>query len=200
MKAKRLLILAWLASVLTPIVRPAALSEFAPLRTRISVPVSIAAEISNHALYVMVMINGRGPFRMFVDTGCSVTVISPELATAVGAITPEFSESAFEGVNSFGDVTDVCPVVLETLTIGGATFEGVQACVSSYLEKVSEIDGQKVDGALGYDLFSDLYLALDFPNRRLLLSGAWPENIPPIRTVLATAEHDGVPFVPIQIQ
>jgi hypothetical protein len=190
----------WLAIATTASLRADELSQFAPLRTQILAPESVPAEMSNHAMYVNVMVNGRGPFRMFMDTGCSVTVISPKLAAAIGPFIPNAAGASVDALNGFGDMTAVEPVVLETLSIGGATFEGVEACVSDSFDRISEIDNRRVDGALGYSLFADLYLALDFPNRRILLSNQWPADIPPVRTVLPVAEHTDVPFVQIQIQ
>jgi predicted aspartyl protease len=178
----------------------AVISEFAPLFTRISTPVSVPAEMSNHAMYVNVMVNGRGPYRMFVDTGCSVTVISPELAAAVGAISATPDANPVVAINALGDSTDIHPVLLKSIDVGGVAFEGVTACVANTFDRLSQIDGRRVDGMLGFPLFSDLYLALDFPNKRILLSNTWPEDVPPIRTALPMTEHDGVPFVQIKIQ
>ena len=60
--------------------------ETAPLFTRIGRAVAVPAELRNHMLFVNVMVNGQGPFRVFVDTGCSFTLFSPELAAAVKAL------------------------------------------------------------------------------------------------------------------
>ena len=175
-------------------------SEAAPLITRIGDAVSIPAEISSHEMFVNIMVNGHGPFRVMVDTGCSVTMVSPELAEAVGAAVPDQDEDVIVAQNGLGDFTEVQRVVLGTLDLGGVCFEGVVAAVSDSFEKLSLIGGQRVDGALGFPLFADLFLGLDFPNRRVLLSSKWPVNVPAVRASLPVIEHADVPFVQVRIQ
>jgi len=194
------LVLTWLVIAGAAPLDAATLSEFAPLATRIGAQVSVPAERSNGAFFVNVMVNGRGPYRMFVDTGCALTVVSQELATAVGAVSAAPSGVAIDAKNGFGDSVDVRPVVLESLAIGGATFEGVEACVSGAFDRISGIDAKRVDGALGYNLFADLYLTLDIPKDRVVLSDRWPDGAPPVLAELAVAQRAGVPFVPVRIQ
>jgi len=174
--------------------------ETAPLITRIENPISVPAEISGHQMFVNVMVNGRGPFRVIVDTGCSFTLLSPEMAAAVGAVVPDQDDDAISALNGLGDYTDVQRVVLGTVYLGGVCFEGVPAAVSDSFDKLSRIGGLRVDGALGFPLFSDLFLGLDFPNRRLLLSSKWPGNLPPIRASLPVTEHADVPYVQSLVQ
>ncbi len=174
--------------------------ENAPLITRIDGPVSVPAEISSHTLFVNVSINGRGPFRFMVDTGCSFTLVSPEVAEAVGAIVQDSDDDALLAQNGFGNFTDVTHVVLGTVTLGAVCFEGVPAAVSDSFETLSQTGGGRVDGALGFPLFSDLFLGLDFPNHRVLLSSRWPEAVPPVRAILPVVETADVPFVRAQIQ
>jgi hypothetical protein len=200
MNARRPLLLAWLAIAGTPSLDAAVLSEFAPLATRIGGPVSVPAEIGNNAMFVAVMVNGRGPFRMFVDTGCALTVVSGRVAAAAGAVAPIPSGVAIDARNGLGDPVDVRPVVLGSLAIGGARFEGVEAGVSASFDRISRIEGRKVDGALGYNLFADLYLTLDFPRRRMMLSTRWPGAVPPVLAERAVVQQSGVPFVRLRIQ
>jgi predicted aspartyl protease len=145
------------------------------------------------------MINGQGPFHMLVDTGCTCTMISPEVAAAVEARGSDMDEGDVQAVNSFGDAISLPRVLLESLTIGGVQFEGVVAGVIP-LEVQSRIDSRELDGLLGYTLFSDLFFALDYPNRELVLSHAWPANLAPVRAELAIRENSGVPFISVNVQ
>ncbi len=176
------------------------LSEAAPLFTRIGDPVSVPAEIVGHAMFVNVMVNGHGPFRVLVDTGCSITLISPELAAAVGAVVPDQIKDFVAAQNGLGDPTNVTPVVIESIELGGVRFEDVPAAVSNSFDRLSTIQGRRIDGALGFPLFSDLYVGLDFPNQRVLLGRQWPAGVPAIQAGLPVVEHADVPFVQVQIQ
>lgn len=178
------------------------LSAGAPCFTRINGPVSVPAEISGHAMFVKVRVNGHGPFCVLVDTGCSISVVSPELAKAVDAIVPDMDgeEESSIAENGLGNPTDIQRVLLGAVELGSVRFEGVPAVVSDSFDRMSSIAGQRVDGALGFPLFAELFLGLDFPNQRLLLDTRWPADAPDICTSLPVIEHAGVPFVTVQIQ
>jgi len=176
-----------------------AINESGPLFTRASQAASVPAEVSNHVMCVNVLINGQGPFRMLVDTGCSFSMISPEVADAVEARGLNTEDEDVEAVNGLGDVVSTPRVVLESITVGSIRFEGVVAGVVP-LELQSKIDGRALDGILGYSLFSDLFVGLDYRNQRLQLSEQWPKGLPPVRAELATVEQDEVPFINLKIQ
>jgi predicted aspartyl protease len=182
-----------------PVLFGGALSPGAPLITRVGDFVSIPAEISDHAMFVNVEINGHGPFRVLVDTGCSVTLLSPEVAEAVGAVVEDDDEEVL-AKNAFGDPVDITRVMLGSVTLGNARFEGVTAAVSDTFQKLSTIEGRKIDGALGFPFFRDVFLGLDLPHKRLLLGSHWPADVPPIRASLEVIEHADVPFVRAMIQ
>jgi predicted aspartyl protease len=200
MKTTRLICLAWLVAALHPLLAARPTSDAAPFFTRVGDPVSVPAEIADHVIFVSVMVNGHGPFRVMVDTGCSVTLVSPELAEAAGAIVSDPEESFLVAQNALGNPTDVQRVSLESIDLGGVRFEGVLAAVSDTFDELSVIHGRRVDGALGFPLFQDLFLGLDFPNRRVLLGSQWPANAPAIRASLPVVEHADVPFVQVQVQ
>ena len=151
-------------------------------------------------MFVNVMVNGHGPFRVLVDTGCSITLVSPELAAAAGAMVADSEEDSVVARNALGDPTEVQEVALESIELGGVRFEDVPAAVSDSFQRLSMIQGRRIDGALGFPLFSALYLGLDFPNQRVLLGSRWPANAPPIRASLPVVEHADVPFVQVLIQ
>jgi len=146
-----------------------------------------------------VMLNGRGPYRMLIDTGCSFSMISPEVAAAIEPREADPQDDDVPAVNGLGDAIAVPRVILESVTLGDARFEGVVAGVVP-LEIQSKIESRTMDGILGYSLFSNLFFALDYPRRRLILSDTWPADLPPIRAGLPITEHAGVPFVAVQLQ
>jgi predicted aspartyl protease len=171
----------------------------APYLTRIGQPETIPAEVSSRGMYVSVMINGQGPFRMQVDTGCSISMITPEVAAAVEAHGLDTIADEAQAINALGDAVSIPRVMLDSVTLGGVQFEGVIAGVVP-LELQSRVDGRGLDGLLGYSLFSELFLVLDFPRQDLLLSQGRPEDLPPARAELAIVEHGDVPFVDVRLQ
>ena len=202
MKVTGLIFLTCLVVALSSHLVAGTLSAGAPHFTRISGTVSVPAEITGHVMFVNVLVNGRGPYRVMVDTGCSISVVSPELAEAVGATTPDLDEEddPIIAENGLGNPTDIQRILLNSVELGGVRFERVMAAVSDSFQKLSMIEGKRVDGMLGFPLFADLFLGLDFPNQRLILAKQWPTAAPAIRASLPVIEHADVPFVQVQIQ
>jgi predicted aspartyl protease len=199
MQQKRLYLCVWTAAICATRLGASAMHESAPLYTRISQPATIPAEVSSNGMFVSVMINGQGPFRMQVDTGCSISVISPEVAAAVEARGIDREDDDAQAINGLGDVVSMPRVLLDSIAIGEVQLEGVVAGVVP-LELQSKIDSRAVDGLLGYTVFSDLFFALDFPGEDLVLSSDWPRNLPPVRAELAIVEHAEVPYVAVTLQ
>lgn len=199
MKTLQLLV-AGLLPVLLGARLTAAFNPSSPLYTRLAGTVVVPAEFRDHALIVEAMINGRGPFRMLIDTGSSVSLITPAVAEAVAARLPASEEPSPTAINGLGDETDVTGVLLDTLVLGTARFEGVPAGVTTDLATIARTDGQKLDGLLGFSLFSDVLVGLDFPGHRVVLSAGWPENLPPVRAEFDVKEQDEVPTISARLQ
>src|SRR5690349_21243517 len=104
-----------------------AINETNPLFTRLHETTVIPVEISSRAMYVLVMINDKGPFRMLVDTGCSVSLISPAVAQAVDAQEPTINgeEEGDVVVNGVGHTATLPRVLLDSVAIGSVRWEGV---------------------------------------------------------------------------
>ena len=169
-----------------------------PQHTRVERTVAVPAELRNHMLFVEILVNGQGPFRVFVDTGCSVALFSPELAAAVQA-RPAPGNETTTAVNALGDRLAVRRMLFDSIELGGVRFEGVIAGVLP-MTGLTQADGRRVDGVLGFSLFADVVVGLDYPGRRLLLGPGWPENLPPLRAEMAVQEHAEVPFVAAEVQ
>jgi len=141
--------------------------------------------------YVNVMVNGHGPYRFMVDTGTGgEALISVELAEELKLPTvnkTRLSDPSKEGLH----YTDV--VMIDALNIGGAEFDEVLAARH-------RIYGEDINcqGILGFPLFEDFLLTLDYPNRRLVLS---PGALVPDgeSSVLPFRMPDGVPIAPLRI-
>ena len=150
-----------------------------------------ALDITHDKPFVMVMINGKGPFRFIVDTGTSgEAFITKELAEQLGLTTAghiRLSDPSGQGVQK------VPMVVLQSLQLAGVEFTGVKAAVHN----LSSDDGD-CQGLLGFRLFRDFLLTLDYPNHLLQLASG--ELAPDgAKSVLPFRMPDGIPVVSIDI-
>lgn len=150
-----------------------------------------AMEVTHGKPYVMVMVNERGPFRFIVDTGTGGQAV----------VTPEFAEELElyeEGEAHLNDPTgqggQKAPLVaIDSLSFAGVEFEDVKAVV----HKLPNADGQCV-GMLGFPLFRDTLLTLDYPNRRLTMGRGELEQDGE-RTVFPFRMPDGVPVIALTV-
>lgn len=155
--------------------------------------VDVEMQRSGHLPVVSVMVNGKGPFRFAIDTG------------AAGALRADSTLVAKLGLRKVGEVRGGDPsgkntrtmdvVEVQSLEVGGARFEGLTAAVRDYNERRM---GDPVDGILGFALFSDCLLTLDYPGNRVKIGrGALPAANG--RDVLAFDMARGIPSVKLQV-
>lgn len=130
-----------------------------------------------HAGHPMVeaRINGRGPFRLLIETGARRSDLTPATAEALGLIPP-----GGDGLREFR---------VDSVTVGGATFVGVPM-------STVPLPMAGVDGVLGLPVYSQLLLTLDYPAATVRFErGTLPApNGSDILALTRIGDFWGVPF------
>jgi Aspartyl protease len=136
-----------------------------------------------------VKINGQGPYRFGLDTG----------AAGGGRISRDLAEKlklqvvgqAMAGDPSGKNVQTVDIVEAGTLTLGEASFTGAHLAVRDFPK-------QDLDGILGFGLFEDFLLTLDYPARRVRIEKG---ELPAIdgREILEYQNRNGIPQILLKI-
>ena len=146
-----------------------------------------------HLPAVEVLVNGQGPFLFAIDTGASGTArVDAALAERLGLT--KVGE-ALGGDPSGRNTRSMAVVAIDSLQIGAARFEGIHATVRDMRDMPT---GQKADGILGFGLFREVLLTLDYPGNIVHMSrGALPPSNG--RDVLAFTRDDGVPTITITV-
>ncbi len=161
---------------------------------------SIPLKLRNGIPFVRLMLNGRGPFTFAVDTGTSrEAIVSPELVAALNL--PLVDRTWLVDLPGKGKMA-VDVVSVDTIALPGHTFRSVRAMVHEPLATLAPYDG-----VLGFALFRDTILTLDFPQHCLRLddaslTGGDDSNILPFsmpRNVPVVALTIGDRKVPAQI-
>jgi CubicO group peptidase (beta-lactamase class C family) len=136
----------------------------------------------DHLPAVRVMVNGQGPYLFGIDTGArGAARVDSALAARLGLEVV----GQVRGGDPSGHHTRLMNLVrVASLEIGGARFEGLQAAVRDYNERRV---GASIDGILGFGLFQELLLTLDYPGAKVRIErGALPPvddaEVIPIRT------------------
>lgn len=176
------------------VVRVVAARGERPGSTRLGAsPVTVPMEWAGHLGSVSVRVNGKGPFRFAIDTGAAGSArIDSSVANALNLpVTGEARVGDPSGKNVMS-----APIVrMESLEIGGARFGDLTATVGAYK---SRIPGEKVDGILGFALFTDCLVTLDYPAMRMVLAtGQLPEANG--KDVIDFHADRGVPSITIKV-
>ena len=148
-------------------------------------------ELTHGKPFVTVMVNGKGPFRFVIDTGTGAEAfVSGELADELNL--PVTGQVHLSDPSKQGGKR-VPTVLLRTLEVAGVVFTDVKAV----RHELSSADGN-CDGLLGFELFRDYLLTLDYPNRRMTLTSG---SLAPDgeRSVLPFRMPDGIPVIPLRV-
>jgi hypothetical protein len=131
---------------------------------------SAPIELRRHMPVAEVMIDGLGPFHFAIDTGSGgEAAVSGELIEKL--VLPVIRQEEV-GDPSGTNQQKVDVVRIESLKFAGVQFKDVRA---TRLVEMGPGPGRNVDGILGFLLFRDYLLSIDFPGQRVsLLKGSLP--------------------------
>jgi len=170
-----------------------------PGRTTLGSPLIVlpATKLGNY-LILETKWDRYGPYRFLIDTGSSVTLISPELArrysskSALPPPTPHVRVKSAEGETAL-----LAATTLRRLDLGDARFEDVPALIYDCAPLSAHL-GVKIDGILGFPLFRETLLTLDYPRSRVLLTSPHPTPLLP-GTTIPFNNANKTPLIPISL-
>ncbi len=113
---------------------------------------------------IEVKLNGQGPFAFMIDTGAGMQA---DIDTSVAArLDLQPSGTALNGDPSGENDRTVYTVSINTLSLGSVQFRNVTAVVRP--QRITK-DYPDIDGILGFALFTDYLLTLDYPAMQVRL-------------------------------
>jgi hypothetical protein len=163
-----------------------------------SKPVTLPGHLIGNVLVVEDKWDKFGPYHFLVDTGSSVTLVSPDLAKRyLFAEEKPLDEPQVRVRSAGGGYAFLDAVTLKKFQLGGARFEYVPALVYDCTELSAQF-GVKIDGILGFPLFRNAVLTLDYPNERIVLRDRIPDDGLPGEAILFD-NTDKTPLIPIRL-
>lgn len=130
------------------------------------------AQMLGNTLIVEAKWDRSGPYRFLVDTGSSVTLVTPAIAKRYASTNAADSTGRPVRVKSAaGSIAELPTATLRRLEIGDARFDEVPVLVYDCAPLTAHL-GVKIDGVLGFPLFRETQLTLDYPRSRVLLQPA----------------------------
>ena len=148
-------------------------------------------EVMHGKPYVMVIINGKGPFRFIVDTGTGGdAIVTSELAAQLGL--PVAGQARLNDPTGQGG-QNVTVRKIDSMRLAGVDFYSIKA-----VEHTLPNGDGACQGMLGFTLFRDFLLTLDYVNGRLILADGvlTPDGE---KSVLPFRMPDGVPIARLTI-
>jgi hypothetical protein len=139
-----------------------------PGRTTLGSPLVIlpARAIGNYLL-LEVKWDRFGPYHFLVDTGSSMTLVTPALARRYpGRAVPSAAMTPVRGAN--GRIIELPRGSLRRLELGAAKFEDIDVLLYDCAPLSAHL-GVRIDGILGFPLFREVLLTLDYPGSRVIL-------------------------------
>ncbi len=141
-----------------------------PGRTTLDSPlIVLPAQTLGNYLIVEAKWDRHGPYHFLIDTGSTVTQVTPELANRYpGPTLPSRTTPQVPVKSAEGETALLAPATLKRLELGDALFENVPVLVYDCAALSAHL-GIKIDGILGFPLFRETILTLDYPRSRVLL-------------------------------
>lgn len=166
-----------------------------PLRTTIDAArVVLPAQTLGNFLVVEVKWDRHGPYHFLIDTGSSVTLMTPALARRYQGWSPATRRRV---MGADGKVIDLPEASMRRLELGGVRFDDVPVLLYD-CASISAHVGVRIDGVLGFPLFRDTLLTLDYPRSRVVIHRV--KGAPQIPgTVVAFDDGRKTPLVPVKL-
>lgn len=138
-----------------------------------------------------VMINGKGPFRLIIDTGANHSTVSPQLAQTLGLVPSEITKMV-HGVTGSANVPTV---FIDRIEAGTLIIE------RAYLPVIGSAMTSEADGILGVAGLQNARLIVDFRRDRVSITRNRPrEPASDFLTIGARRMPDGVLVVDASIR
>jgi hypothetical protein len=170
-----------------------------PGRTTLSSPlVLLPAQSIGNYLLIEAKWDRFGPYHFLVDTGSSVTLVTPALARRYpGRNMPSPGTTRVRVTGPDGTITELPRSSLRRIELGDALFEDVDVLVYDCAPLSAHL-GVRIDGVLGFPLFRETLLTLDYPGSRVVLQPS--RNAPLVPgTVIPFDDARKTPLVTVRL-
>ncbi|SFV65694.1 hypothetical protein MNB_SM-4-1004 [hydrothermal vent metagenome] len=144
-------------------------------------------------LFISIIINNKS-YRLLLDTA-AFTLFSPQLLEELQC---KKTQESVQTLDAFGTQKDMQVYSLDSLEIGGLIFNDFFVICDDF-SKNFPLSCLEFDGILGYNLFQNLILDLNFDKKELILSDKLPSTQGYSSTKLLSL-NAGVPAFKLQIE
>ena len=159
---------------------------------------AVPGRLVSNLLLVEGSVGGAGPYYFLVDTGSSVTLVSDRIAATVPGFRPNVGLAPVQVISAAGGATLLGSITVPSIELGGTSFATVRAAVYDFVDFSNHL-GVTVDGILGFPVFRDVLLTLDYPRSRVVLSPRFPARAIPGIAVPFALEDGTRPIINVEL-
>lgn len=188
------LVIAALSGCVAPPARRADNLTANPAETPVPGQVVLPGRIVSNLMFVQGTVQGAGPFWFLIDTGSTATLVSDRIAALLEDVRTERGLAPVQILSATGGATLLGSTSLPSLEFGEAKFANVKAAVFDFADFSNHL-GMTVDGIIGFPVFQEMLLTLDYPAARVVLTPRFPSRAVPGTAVPFAVEEGSRPLV-----
>jgi hypothetical protein len=143
--------------------------------------------------FVNAMINGRGPFRMLIDTGTTTSLLDPAAAKAAGL---KYDHRVI--LSTLGNDRPLPATSTAELQVGSTRAIGLEIVAASTTQ-LRKID-PKADGVLGQNFLGRSAYLIDYARKKLWLGDDAIRRADELPLVLSAEKANGLTILPVTLQ
>ncbi|MBY0358549.1 MAG: retroviral-like aspartic protease family protein [Candidatus Obscuribacterales bacterium] len=148
-------------------------------------PITIPFQYVGNEIIINASINNGPEGKFIVDTGASQTVIDKKCADQIGP----YTVSTFN-VTTGAKAVPLSYIKMHKINIGSVTVEDCSALVSD-LSSFAGAIGQRPAGLIGANILRRFLVAIDYPERKLILANPQSVNVPANAIIIPTSPAFG---------
>jgi hypothetical protein len=149
--------------------------------------------VKNGLVFVNAVINGRGPFRMLIDTGTTTSLLDPDTALQVGLT---YDHRVI--LNSLGSERPLSATSTAEVQVGSAKETGLEIVATS-IAQLRTID-RRAHGVLGQNFLSRSPYLIDYARKKLWLGEDAIRRADELPFVLSAPLSNGRTVLPVTLQ
>lgn len=130
-------------------------------------PVAFRLGAKKPLIVLSVLVNGKGPYAVALDTGASSSGVSPALASELG-LAERGKLSVMGGAGTVGGFISS----IDSLQIGETRIAALTVVVADFFAPLSEVVGLPIAGVIGHNVLKQFRVTIDYPGQTVLFDGA----------------------------
>ena len=124
------------------------------------------ANAAKPLVLIQVIVNGDHHYEFALDTGCSTTMISPELAKNLRIESVPIPPITAGG----GHQISASVGKLASLAIGEAQIQNLPVVIADSFGMLNQATGAQFNGIVGYNFLKEFAVTIDYPNEKIHFS------------------------------